>query len=130
PKISAPVRRMLVNRGDHVKQGQVVAELESRDLVAAAQESKGQWAQAESNYRTIGASLPEQVIKAQTDVDSARDGLDAAKKLLEARQQLLKDGALARKQVDDAQVGYSQAKGLFDTAEQHLQVLQSVAKDE
>src|ERR1019366_6301709 len=75
PKISAPVRRMLVNRGDHVKEGQVVAELENRDLLAAAQESKGQWAQAESNYRTIGASLPEQVIKAQTDVDSARDGL-------------------------------------------------------
>ena len=29
PKISAPVRRFLVNRGDHVKQGQLLAELES-----------------------------------------------------------------------------------------------------
>ena len=34
PKISAPVRRFLVNRGDHVKQGQLLAELENRDLVA------------------------------------------------------------------------------------------------
>src|SRR6476661_4469947 len=39
PKISAPVRRVLVNRGDHVKAGQLLAELESRDLVAAANES-------------------------------------------------------------------------------------------
>ena len=49
PKISAPVRRFLVNRGDHVKQGQLLAELENRDLVAAATESRGQLAQAESN---------------------------------------------------------------------------------
>src|SRR5271170_5912635 len=35
-KISAPVRRVLVNRGDHVKAGQLLAELESRDLAATA----------------------------------------------------------------------------------------------
>src|SRR5579872_2004554 len=45
PKISAPVRRFLVNRGDRVKRGQLLAELENRDLVAAAQESRGQFAQ-------------------------------------------------------------------------------------
>src|SRR6476619_6400853 len=50
PKISAPIRRFLVSRGDHVKQGQLLAELEDRDLVAAAEESHGQFAQAESNY--------------------------------------------------------------------------------
>src|SRR3954471_4235942 len=48
PKISAPVRRVLVNRGDHVKAGQLLAELEARDLVAAANESKGQWEQAQA----------------------------------------------------------------------------------
>src|SRR5579862_3905933 len=32
PKISAPVQKFLVNRGDHVKAGQVVARLENRDL--------------------------------------------------------------------------------------------------
>src|SRR5207247_3150111 len=65
PKVTAPVRRFLVNRGDHVKQGQLLAELENRDLVAAAQESRGQFAQAESNYRsTAGAGVPEEVTKA------------------------------------------------------------------
>src|SRR3954453_12513869 len=59
PKISAPVRRFLVNRGDHVKQGQLLAELENRDLVGAAQESRGQFVQAESNYRsTANAGVP------------------------------------------------------------------------
>jgi multidrug efflux pump subunit AcrA (membrane-fusion protein) len=131
PKISAPVRRFLVNRGDHVKRGQLLAELENRDLVAAAQESRGQFAQAESNYRsTSEAMVPEQVTKAQTDVDAAREGLDAAQKLLESRQQLFKQGATARKTLDEAQVAYAQAKSQFDTADQHLKSLQSVGKQE
>jgi HlyD family secretion protein len=131
PKISAPVRRFLVNRGDRVKRGQLLAELENRDLVAAAQESRGQFAQAESNYRsTADAALPEQMTKAQTDVDAARQSLDAAQKLLESRQQLLAQGATARKTVDEAQVAYAQAKSQFDTAEQHLKSLQSVGRQE
>src|ERR1043166_7928144 len=107
PKISAPIRRFLVNRGDHVKAGQLLAELENGDLVGAAQESRGQYVQAESNLRsTTGAGVPEQVTKAQSDLDAARQGLDAAKKLLDSRQQLLKEGALPRKQVDQAEGQY------------------------
>jgi len=131
PKISAPVRRFLVQRGDHVKQGQLLAELENRDLAAAATATRGQFAQAESNYRsTSGAAVPEQLTKAQTDVESGRQTLDAAKTLLENREQLFKQGALARKQVDEAQVAYAQARAQFETADQHLKALQTVAKDE
>jgi multidrug resistance efflux pump len=131
PKISAPVKRFLVNRGDHVKQGQLLAELEARDLAASAQESRGQYEQAQSNYRsTTAAGVPEQMTKAQTDVAAAREAMDAAKRLLDNRQQLFKDGALAKKQVDEAEVTYTQAKAAFDTAQQHLQALQSVGGKE
>ena len=120
PKISAPVRRFLVNRGDHVKQGQLLAVLENRDLMGGAVASRGQYAQAEANYRTTAsASVPEQVTKAQTDVDAARQALDAAKKLLDSREQLFKEGALARKAVDEAQVAYTQSKGQFELAQQN-----------
>src|SRR5207245_200127 len=131
PKIAAPVRRFLVTRGDHVRQGQLLAVLENRDLVGAATASKGQYAQAEANYRsTAAATVPEEITKAQTDVDASRQALDAAKKLLDSREQLFKEGALPRKSVDEAQVAYAQAKAQFQTAEQHLKALQSVGKDE
>src|SRR5690349_18684332 len=42
PKISAPVAKFNVNRGDHVRAGQVLATLENRDLSAAVFESRGQ----------------------------------------------------------------------------------------
>src|SRR6476619_1402566 len=49
PKIAAPVQRFLVQRGDHVKQGQLLAVLEARDLTAGASESRAQVQQAEAN---------------------------------------------------------------------------------
>jgi multidrug efflux pump subunit AcrA (membrane-fusion protein) len=131
PKVSAPVRKFYVNRGDHVREGQLLATLENRDLVAAAAESKGQYEQAESNFRvTSAATVPEQVITAKANVQAAQQALDAAQKLLESRTNLFREGALPRKQVDEAQVAYAQAKSQYDTALEHLRALESVGKQE
>ena len=131
PKIAAPVQKFYVNRGDHVKQGQLLAVLENRDLIDAAEESKGTVEQAESNLRaTEGATVPEAVVKAQIDVQTAREARDNAKKVFDSRQQLFKEGALAGRLVDESQTAYSQAQGQLRTAEEHLKALQSVSKEE
>jgi HlyD family secretion protein len=130
-KIAAPVQRFLVQRGDHVKQGQLLAVLESRDLTAGAAESQALLAQTEANLRaTTSAQIPESVVKAQTDVDTAKQTEDAAKKLLDNREKIFQQGALARKLVDDAQVAYAQAHGALLSAQEHLRALQSVGKQE
>src|SRR3954451_24594704 len=41
PKVVAPVKKFLVNRGSAVKRGQLLAVLENRDLAAAELDSKG-----------------------------------------------------------------------------------------
>lgn len=131
PKITAPVQKFYVNRGDHVKQGQLLAVLENGDLIAAANESKGAVVQAESNLRTTeGATVPDSVVKAQTDVDSARTARDNAKKVLDSREQLFEEGALAQRLVDESRVTYSQAESQLQAAQEHLRTLQSVAKEE
>lgn len=131
PKISAPVRTFYVNRGDHVREGQLLALLENRDLAAATEESKGQFDQAEANYRsTTAAAVPEQVMKAQTDARADQEAMEAAKKVYDSRQKLFQEGALARKLVDDAQVAYVQARSQYEAAQQHLEALQSVGKQE
>jgi len=129
PKIQAPVQRFLVNRGDHVRTGQLLAVLENRDLVAAETSSRGNLEQAQANLAsTAGASVPEAIVKAQTDVQSDQEQFDAARKVLESRQQLFKEGALPRKSVDDAAVAFAQSKALLETANEHLRTLQSVGK--
>ncbi len=129
PKISAPVRKFYVNRGDHVHQGQLLAELENRDLTAAALEAKGNYDQAEANYHsTTAASLPEEVAKAHTDVQAAKETMDAAQKVFESRKGLFDQGALPRKQLDEAQVAYVQARSQYDVAARHLDGLVKVGK--
>src|SRR5215469_10001478 len=56
PKIQAPVQRFLVQRGDPVREGQLVAVLEARDLSASSGESRAQLLQAESNLRALQAA--------------------------------------------------------------------------
>jgi multidrug efflux pump subunit AcrA (membrane-fusion protein) len=129
PKITAPVQKFLVNRGDMVKENQLLAVLENKDLVATAAANQGQVDQAQANLQnTEMASIPESIVKAQTDVESDQEQFDAAKKVLDSRQQLLKEGALARKLVDDAGVQFAQAKAQLDTAKEHLRALQTAGK--
>jgi HlyD family secretion protein len=131
PKLAAPVTKFYVNRGDHVKSGQLLATLENRDLIAAANEAKGALLQAESNLRsTRGATVPEALVKAQTDVEAGRQATEAARKVLESRQQLFEQKALARRLVDEAQVTYVQASSNLRSAEEHLRALQSVSQGE
>jgi HlyD family secretion protein len=131
PKIAAPISKFSVNRGDHVRPGQLLVTLENRDLIAGAAEARGALQQAESNLRTIqGATVPESVVKAQTDGEAASEAAAAAKRVLDSRQQLFKEGALARRQVDESQVAYVQANSNYRSAEEHLHALQTVSKEE
>jgi HlyD family secretion protein len=129
PNITAPVARFLVNRGDAVKKDQLLAVLENRGLVANVEANKGQVQQAQANLQnTEQASIPDSIVKAQTDVESAQEQYAAAKKVLDSRQELVKEGALARKLVDDAAVQFAQAKAQLDTAREHLRTLQAAGK--
>ena len=131
PKVQAPVQKFYANRGDHVKAGQLLAVLENRDLKATAAANKGQVDQAEANYRsTTLAAIPESVVKATTDVESAQEQLDAAARALEGRKALLAQGAIARKQVDDQQVLWAQAKAQLESAKEHLRALTAAGRQE
>jgi HlyD family secretion protein len=130
PKISAPIVKFLVNRGDHVKQGQLLAVLENKDLVGALAESKSQVDQAEASYRvTTGATLPEEIVKSQGEIQAARQVMEAAQRLVESRQKMSAEGVIARKQVDEAQVALAQARLQLQTAEEHLRKLESIGQE-
>ena len=131
PKISAPVEKFFVNRGDHVRAGQVLAVLEDRDLRAAVADSKGGVAQAEAAYRnTASATVPDEMVKARQDASAGREALDAAQKVYSSRVELFREGALARKLVDDAAVALAQARSTYETAQAHLESMQQVSRDE
>jgi HlyD family secretion protein len=131
PKISAPVQKFLVKRGSPVKEGQVLAILENRDLSAAAQDTEGTYKQAEATYETTtAASLPEEIQKAEADAQQAQQALDAQEKVFQSRQQLFEQGALPRKELDQSRVDITQARNQSAIAKKHLDALLAIGKQQ
>ena len=131
PKISAPVRKFLVKRGSPVRQGQLLAVLENRDLSAAAQENKGSYEQAQASYETTtAAGLPEEIRKAEADAQQAQQALDAQEKVFQSRQQLFEQGALPRKELDQSRVDITQARNQSAIAKKHLDALMAIGKQQ
>lgn len=131
PKISAPVQKFLVKRGSPVREGQLLAVLENRDLSAAAQDTKGSYEQAQAAYETTtGASLPEEIQKAEADAQQAQQALDAQEKIFQSRQQLFDQGALPRKELDQSRVDVTAARNQYAISKKHLDALMAIGKQQ
>jgi HlyD family secretion protein len=131
PKISAPVKAFYIKRGSHVRQGQLLAVLENRDLAAAAQDSKGAYDQAQAAYETTtAASLPQEIQKATLDTQAAKQMLDAQQKIYASRHDLFEQGAMPRKELDQAGVDLTQARNQYEIAQKHLDALNAIGKQQ
>jgi multidrug efflux pump subunit AcrA (membrane-fusion protein) len=129
PKITAPVRKFYVQRGSKVKAGQLLAELENNDLAAAAQDNKGSYMAAEAAYATTTkAQVPEDTLKAESDVALAKANLDLNLSIVKSRKQLFKEGAIPGRDLDTAQAALVQAQAAYDAATKHLESLHSVSR--
>ena len=129
PKISSTIKQFLVQRGSHVRKGQLLAVLENADLSAAAEQSKGEFEQAEAGYSTTtGASLPQQIQKAELDAAAAKSGFDAQRKVYDSRKELFEQGALPRRDLDSAEVALAQARSQSEVAQRQLADLKRIGE--
>jgi RND family efflux transporter MFP subunit len=129
PKITAPVRRFYVQRGSHVKAGQLLATLENRDLTAAALDNRGTYTAAQAAYATATqAQVPEDYQKAQLDEAQAKANLELNQSIVTARKQLFAQGAIPGRDLDTAQAALVQAQAAYDTAAKHLESQKSVSR--
>ena len=131
PKITAPVRAFHVEKGAVVHAGQLLAELESQDLAGAVSENQAALDQAEAAFQTTTrVQVPQELQKAELDVSSAREALDAHQKRYDSLQDLYKQGAIAQKEVNEALVALTQSRNELQRAQKVLQDLQGVARDQ
>lgn len=131
PKISAPVKTFLVKRGSRVHEGELLAVLEHQDLAAAAQDTKGAYDQAQATFEiSTGAELPAEMQKAQLETQAAKQLLDAQQKVYDSRQELFQQGALPRKELDQAGVDLTQARNQSEIAQKHLEAMQAIGKQQ
>lgn len=129
PKITAPVRKFYVQRGSRVKAGQLLALLENSDLTAAAMDNKGSYAAAQAAYDTATkAQVPEDALKAESDLAQAKANLDLNQSIVKSRTQLFAEGAIPGRDLDTAQAALVQAQAAYDAAAKHLESMRSVSR--
>jgi HlyD family secretion protein len=115
PRVTAPIAKFYVERGAPVHAGQLLAELESRDLASALADTQAGSQQAEVSYQSTAQ-------KAQQDLKVAKEQLDAAQKVYANRQSLLAQGAASSKDVEDARIALTQAQNTYDSAEKQYEL--------
>lgn len=121
PKITAPVDRFYVQRGDKVHRGELLAVLDNRDLAAAVVTAQGNYDQAKAKYVSSTAStLPEEIQAANLGVKNAQTALAAQQKLYASESKLYQQGAIARKQLDATEVTLTAAQSSYQQAEKRL----------
>src|ERR1700729_1835546 len=131
PKITSTIADFKVQRGSRVKQGQLLAILENKDLAAQAVASKGDFDQADATYAiTVNAGVPQQIQKAELDAAAAKSAFEAAQKVFDSRNDLFQQGAIPRRDFDSADVALAQARSQNEQAQKQLADLQRMGKEQ
>jgi multidrug efflux pump subunit AcrA (membrane-fusion protein) len=129
PKVTAPVKKFYVQRGSHVKAGQLLASLENGDLQAAAIDNKGAYSAAQGTYEiATGATVPEESVKAELDLNQATANLNLAQNIVDGRTQLFAQGAIPGRDLDTAKASLVQAKATFEMAKQHYEAVHTISR--
>jgi HlyD family secretion protein len=130
PKIAAPVKKFYVERGQRVKAGELLVELENADLTAAAQDNRGAYDAAQAAYAmATKAQVPEDQLKAEADLAQAKANLDLNQSIVNSRRELLSEGAIPGRDLDTAMAALVQTQAAFDAAAKHLESMRAVTHE-
>jgi HlyD family secretion protein len=129
-KITAPVKKIYVQRGEKVKAGELLVTLENADLTAAAMDNRGSLEAAQAAYATATkAQVPEDTLKAESDLAAAKANLDLNKSIVKSRKQLFAEGAIPGRDLDTAEAALVQAQATYDAAAKHLDSVRRVSRE-
>lgn len=120
-RIPGRVDQLLVQVGDRVNAGQVIARLEQDDLRAAVEKARADLAAAEAKLLTVKNGARTQELRtAEAVLRQAEANRSLAQVNLERYRQLYQDGGIALQQVDTAARDYDVSVARVRTAREQL----------
>lgn len=113
------IAQLLVEEGDRVKSGQLLAKLDTERLELAVQQAEAQVeTQTQVVARLQAGSRPEEIRKARADVEAAAAAVHDAELVYRRSARLREKNAVAQQDVDNA-------KAAFDSAQARQRALQA-----
>jgi HlyD family secretion protein len=117
-KASGIVKKLLVDAGDKVKKGQLLAQLDKLEIEAQVEQSKAALQAAEANLTSSKADWERAKVDAEgPEVPMTKRGYDRA-------EGMAKDGVVSQSALDDAEKEYKMALNKQNVAKAQIVVLQ------
>lgn len=120
-KISGRVVELLVEEGQHVTKGQIIAKVDARDFNAQSANAQAGIAALEAQTALQTGTTQAAVAQAKAALDSAQANLNMALADYERYDQLLQEGAVSRQVYDTYKTKYEVAKASFAQAQQGVE---------
>jgi HlyD family secretion protein len=109
-KVIGKVKFIGVEKGDRVREGDILVRLEDDEYQAHLQQARGQLASLQARLEeALNGSRPEEVAQAVANVESAKADLQNAKVTLDRAKSLVAENVAPRQSLDDAQARYDSA---------------------
>lgn len=129
-RTAAPIKQLLVKKGDSVKAGQTVAVLESRDVAAAREEAVASLAEAqETLQKTTSAALPTDVERARGQMAVAEATLRQAQTIYDRRKKLFEQGAIPQRDLLASETDVATNRANYEVAKTTLDLLKNQSRD-
>jgi HlyD family secretion protein len=123
-KVLGRVAWIGVDKGDKVRQGQVIARLEDDEYRAQLQQARGQLRAAEARLKELeNGSRPEEIERARAELEEARSELQNAEVNYNRVRTLAGEGVLAKQALDDAQARRDRAQARVSALERAYQLV-------
>jgi HlyD family secretion protein len=123
-KVVGKVKFIGVEKGDRVKEGDVLVRLEDDEYQAQLQQAKGQLANLLARLEeALNGSRPEEVAQAQANLEAAKADLSNAKVTMDRNRSLVQEGITTRQALDDAQARYDSAVHKVNALQKTLELV-------
>ena len=123
-KVTGRLAWIGVEKGDKVKEGQVLVRLEDEEFRAAYEQSRGALENAQAYLDELQhGSRPEEIQEAQHNLDEAQATLVNDKLTLDRTKQLAGGGVVSRQQLDDATAKFESDQQRVNSLERVFQLM-------
>lgn len=130
-KVGGRVEKIYVDEGSYVNQGQILLELEKKELKAGVEQAKAAVALAESRLQLALSGARKQERKlVENAVEQAKKGFETAESNFNRMKSLYEEGVVSKQQFEMVELNYKVAKEQYDSAKQQLSLVEEGAREE
>ncbi|NSL52923.1 efflux RND transporter periplasmic adaptor subunit [Calidifontibacillus erzurumensis] len=130
-KSTAIIDKIYVQKGQRIKKGDPLVDLDKTDLILAMEAAKYQMDAAAAQYhKAVNGAQKEDIAKAEIAVKNAQDNYNFLKDLYDKNVKLFESGAISKQELDHSKLQLDNAQSSLNIAIQNLQQLKNGTREE